>query len=87
MGNHDDSHALFIKFLKEVQEAGKDGTAMIYHLENPRQEEHGVIRSKGAGKLCPRDGVTMGAAYIDCISGADNVGPADFLLSYCWETS
>ncbi len=27
----------------------------------------------------------MGAAYIDCIPGADNVGPADFLLSYCWQ--
>jgi hypothetical protein len=37
----------------------------------------------GADVICPRD-FEKGAAYVDTLSGADNVGKANALLSYSW---
>jgi len=69
--------------LHEVKETGLDEDSTIYQLVNLRESKLGVIRRKGAAIKCPRDG-TMGAAYIDCLEGEDNVGPANRMLSYAW---
>jgi len=70
-------------FLKEVQEAGMDpSTARIHEIEDLHGPP-GVIRTKGLAKRCPIDG-RKGAAYVHCIHGDDNVGIANFMLSYSW---
>lgn len=51
--------------------------AKVHHIEKS------VIRGKGKGVWCPRDS-RMGAAYVDCVHGKDNVGLSDFMLSYTW---
>jgi hypothetical protein len=33
--------------------------------------------------LCPIDG-QLGAAYVHCLGGKDEVGDANFMLSYSW---
>ena len=67
-----------------MKEAGKDETSSIYDIEDLRKKtDFGVIRSKGATILCPRDN-KIGAAYVDCLKGKDNVGPANRMLSYVW---
>jgi tetratricopeptide (TPR) repeat protein len=55
----------------------------IYDLEDTRQEKNGFIRSKGENITCPRDG-KVGAAFVDCLHGEDNVGVANVMLSYSW---
>jgi hypothetical protein len=55
----------------------------IYDLEDTRQEDNGFIRSKGENEICPRDG-KVGAAFVDCLHGEDNVGVANVMLSYTW---
>ena len=45
--------------------------------------EENVIRRKGAEVTCPRDG-RLGAAYVGCVFGEDNVGLAVIMLSYTW---
>jgi tetratricopeptide (TPR) repeat protein len=78
-------HYLKTQFLREVKETeGLNEKSKIYEIEDLRWAKHGVIRSKGASKLCPQDKKTVGAAYSDCLNGADNVGLATFMLSYTW---
>eukprot|EP00979_Chaetoceros_neogracilis_P016299 scaffold7625_cov249-Chaetoceros_neogracile.AAC.7 len=78
-------HYLKTQFLREVKETeGLNETSKIYEIEDLRWAKHGVIRSKGATIVCPRDKRTVGAAYSDCLNGADNVGLATFMLSYTW---
>jgi tetratricopeptide (TPR) repeat protein len=55
----------------------------IYDLENLNNDENGLIRSKGEDITCPRD-EEMGAAFVDCIQGEDNVGVANIMISYTW---
>jgi tetratricopeptide (TPR) repeat protein len=55
----------------------------IYDLENTHEEKNGFIRLKGADVTCPRDN-RIGAAYVDCIQGEDNVGDANVMISYAW---
>jgi len=70
--------------LKDVEDAGLDATATVYEIEDLREKEKfGVIRRKGASVFCPRD-KKIGAAYVDCLKGIDNVGPANRMLSYVW---
>ena len=52
-------------------------------MEDLRKSKHGIIRSKGAQQICPRDG-KLGAAYVDSMKGEDFVGSANVMLSYCW---
>jgi tetratricopeptide (TPR) repeat protein len=72
-------------FAEEVRGYGNNITLQktIYDLEDTRQEENGFIRSKGKDVICPRDG-KLGAAFVDCLHGEDNVGIANVMLSYCW---
>jgi len=56
----------------------------IREIEDLRWAKHGVIRSKGASKGCPRDDTVGAASYANCLIGDDNVGPATFMFSYTW---
>ena len=75
-------HFIATNLWKEIQDAGFDDTAMIKEIEN-LQGPPGVIRRKGLAVISPADG-RMGAAYADCLTGEDNVGPAGYMLSYSW---
>jgi tetratricopeptide (TPR) repeat protein len=78
-------HYLKTQFLREVKETeGLNVNSTIHEIEDLRWAKHGVIRSKGASKVCPQDKRTVGAAYSDCLIGDDNVGLATFMLSYTW---
>lgn len=46
--------------------------------------EERVIREKGKDLICPRDD-KRGAAYVDTLSGTDNVGRSTHMLSYAWQ--
>ena len=82
-------HYLSTTFLDEVRNRENlDEKSKIYELEripynNDDDDQLGVIRSKGRNTVCPRDS-QLGAAYVDCLNGEDNVGPSTFMLSYCW---
>jgi tetratricopeptide (TPR) repeat protein len=89
MSNHS-ANGVSIYYLKnafanEVSSYGDSKTLSktIYDLEDTRQEENGFIRSKGEDVICPRDG-KVGAAFVDCLHGEDNVGVANVMLSYTW---
>lgn len=77
-------HWITTGFLEEANKySGKsDGSATIYRLENLKYR-NGMMRRKGQHTLCPRD-EKMGAAYVDCLRGEDNVGLANLMLSYGW---
>jgi hypothetical protein len=78
-------HYLKTQFLREVKETeGLNVNSTIREIEDLRWDKHGVIRSKGATTVCPRDKRTVGAAYSDCLNGDDDVGPTTFILSYTW---
>jgi tetratricopeptide (TPR) repeat protein len=78
-------HYLKTQFLREVKETeGLNENSTIREIEDLKWAKHGVIRSKGASIVCPRDDTTVGAAYSDCLNGDDNVGLATFMLSYTW---
>ena len=51
--------------------------ASIWHMV------HAYAKPCSAKTICPRDG-DMGCAYVDTLTAADDVGPADALLSYAW---
>jgi len=70
-------------FLQEVVDFGLDENATIYTIENLDSTENGVIRKKGENMKCPTDG-RLGASYLDCLEGDENVGPANIMLSYGW---
>lgn len=76
-------HWLKTGFIDEIQKKGLSGASNIYQVEDLSSPKNGIIRSKGEDVICPRDG-RMGAAYVDCLEGDDNVGPANVMLSYGW---
>lgn len=43
--------------------------------------EESVLKKKGSQTLCPRDG-NLGASYVDCLDGPENVGKANLILSF-----
>ena len=77
-------HYLREHFIGEVLKAGYKRNSAVREIEDLRNDEHGVIRSKGSKVKCPRDG-KMGASYSDCLMGDDNIGPATLMLSYTWQ--
>lgn len=79
-------HWLESGFLQEVFDGGYDRQSCIYDIEDLSSPQNGIIRSKGQNTTCPRDG-RMGASYVDCLRGEDNVGPANVMLSYAWGNS
>ena len=60
-----------------------DASSRIYEIEDLSSDVHGIIRRKGSNRLCPDDG-QLGASYVDCLDGEDNVGPSTIMLSYGW---
>lgn len=77
-------HWLKHGFLKEVQEAGLSERSTIYDIEDLRSNESGVIRRKGQHVVCPIDN-QLGSAYVHALGKSkDNVGAANFMLSYVW---
>jgi hypothetical protein len=75
-------HYLQTQFLKEVRRAKFSRDSPIYVIEDLKGP-HGVIRRKGKDVKCPVDG-KLGAAYVHCVEGEDNVGKATHMLSYSW---
>lgn len=74
-------HWLEHGFMKEVLDYGLDRDSIIYQIDDLNQDKkNGVIRSKGAN-VEGNDG-KLGAAYVDCLEGEDNVGPANIMMSY-----
>jgi len=69
--------------MEEMRSSGLPEDSTVYQVEDLDSAQHGIIRQKGADVVCPRDG-KQGAAYVDCLQGAKNVGPANVMLSYCW---
>lgn len=67
-------HCLRHTLLREVEEAGLNETSTIYEIED-------VIKNKSETTVSPIDN-TLGAAYVDCLVGHENIGPADRILSY-----
>jgi len=77
-------HHLKHVLLEEVNKTpGLGKTSTIYNLEDWTSPDCGIIRQKGEDKSDPIDG-RMGASYVDSLSGKDNVGPANLMLSYTW---
>jgi len=70
-------HYLNNGFVKELEAAGFSRESTIHEIEPA------VIRGKGAGVACPRDG-RLGSAFVDTLEGGDEAGRADFMLSYTW---
>ena len=70
------------QIIEQAEEKFLSREAKVYDLE-----EH-VIRPKGKDVICPRSvkekKIKKGAAYVDCVHGADNVGLAVVMLSYTW---
>lgn len=75
-------HWLKTGFLQEVLDAGLGRNSKIYEIENLHGPP-GVIRKKGANVFSCVD-QKLGASYVHCLSGIDNVGQATFMLSYGW---
>jgi hypothetical protein len=75
-------HYLQTTFLEEVRAAGHTEQSSVYQIENLKGEP-GIVRQKGMNRISPVDG-TLGAAYVHCLSGEDNVGPAKYMLSWAW---
>lgn len=73
-------HFLKHYFLADVQAAGFSPDSTVYEIEEA------VVRARGRTFICPRDGL-LGAAYVDTLSGEDNVGAATHFLSYAWGNS
>ena len=70
-------HQLNTELREEVEAVGLPIESNVYDIE-PK-----VIRPKGEQVVCPQDG-RIGASYVDCLEGLDNVGVAIFMLSYAW---
>ena len=79
-------HWLSTGFISDIESHGLTRNNNIYQIEDLRSPKNGVIRSKGKKVICPHDG-KIGAAYVDCLEGKDNVGPATLMLSYGWRYS
>lgn len=77
-------HYLSTTFLEEVRSHFLDENASLYEIENLSVSDSlGVIRKKGADVTCPVDG-RRGCSYVHCLTGEDNVGDANYMLSYTW---
>jgi len=77
-------HHLATVFLRDVlSEDGLSENSTFYDIEDLNSENLGVVRRKGANRICPHDG-SLGAAYVDCLEGEDHVGPATHMLSWTW---
>lgn len=48
---------------------------------NLRTIEESILKKKGSQTLCPRDG-KLGASYVDCLDGPENVGKANLILNF-----
>lgn len=70
-------HHIDTTLQEEMFVAGLSRDAKVYEIEPD------VIRKKGIDVVCPRDG-RPGAAYVDCLQGADEAASASFMLSYTW---
>lgn len=75
-------HYLRHHFMREVFAAGLNETSKIYEIEN-LDGPPGIIRSKGIEITSSFDN-RVGASYVDCLEGEDNVGHATHMLSYGW---
>ena len=73
-------HHLTAILLDHIQAAGYDKSSTIYDLEDLSLPTPAFIRRKGAQTKDPFDG-RLGASYVDCLQGRDNVGPANVMLS------
>ena len=49
----------------------------------PIEDSGEVVRGKGFGKLCPRDG-KMDCAVVDALDGEGKAGRANLFLSWVW---
>lgn len=71
-------HHLENKLLATMRTVGFDKYAKVYEIEAK------VIRAQGEKTVCPRDS-KPGAAYVDSIgTRREDVGLAEFMLSYSW---
>eukprot|EP00928_Gymnodinium_smaydae_P089702 TRINITY_DN73613_c0_g1_i1.p1 TRINITY_DN73613_c0_g1~~TRINITY_DN73613_c0_g1_i1.p1 ORF type:complete len:640 (+),score=85.31 TRINITY_DN73613_c0_g1_i1:113-2032(+) len=70
-------HHLATALLDAVADARLPRDAKVHEVEAK------VIRPYTVGFRCPNDG-RPGSAYVDCLRGADHVGPAGHMLSYTW---
>jgi len=70
-------HYLSTPLVKELERCGLTLVSTI------RDMEPVLIRVAGADALCPRDG-RRGAAFVDVVTGEENVGRATHMLSYTW---
>jgi len=72
-------HYLSTKFMQEVKDAADyDRHSSIHDIEEK------VIRAKGTEIVCQVD-MRIGASYVHCLSGEDDVGKSNIMLSYAWE--
>ena len=81
-------HHLNTDFITNTLKAVSNQMAEMIGITNPAEANiHHMNQAYGkpAGLIvtCPRDGKS-GAAYVDTLTGADNVGIANALLSYSW---
>ena len=81
-------HHLSTKFIKKTLKAVSNQMPTMEGISDPAEAKiyHMVQaygKPSGLPVTCPRDGKS-GAAYVDTLSGADNVGIAHALLSYSW---
>lgn len=77
-------HYFVTTFLEEVlATSGLSRKLTIYEIENPEADAPGVIRRKGIVTICPVHR-RAGSAHVDYLEGEDQVGLADFMLSYTW---
>jgi len=63
--------------MRDIEKAGLASTSSVYDIEEK------ILRGKGEHARCPRTGRT-GCAYIDTVTGEDNVGRSTHMLSYAW---
>jgi tetratricopeptide (TPR) repeat protein len=75
-------HWLKTGLMNEVCQAGLNESSKIYEIEN-LDGPPGVIRTKGVN-VTSRTEDKIGAAYVHCLHGQDNVGEASSMLSYTW---
>merc|ERR1712166_1105639 len=81
-------HHLNTDFITNTLEAVSNQMRKMTGITDPAEANiHHMVQAYGkpAGLIvsCPRDG-EPGAAYVDILSGEDNVGIANALLSYSW---
>ncbi|CAB9497065.1 Tetratricopeptide repeat family protein [Seminavis robusta] len=67
----------------EIDDVQTSMESTFYDIEDLRNDEPGLIRRKGINITCPIDG-RMGAAYVHCVQGEENVGRATPFLSWTW---